>query len=411
MRTAVVVLGDLGRSPRMQYHALTAAVNGADVDLVGLEGAPVQAALTAEPRLRSHRIPDGGFAKRTTGGPARFVALSAARAVIQSARLSAMLFRLPKPDVILVQNPPAVPTLSVAWTVARLRGAKLVVDWHNLSHTILAVRLGNDHRAVRSLARSERRWARRADAHMTVSAAFAEWLRREWGINATVLYDRPPSFFAKPDLALCSELWNRLARELALGGRRIPLVVCPTSWTPDEDFDLLLEALERTERKLVDTQTTEGPALAVLMTGRGMLRQEFERRLERRRLKRVAVRTVWLEPPDYPVLVGMADAGLCLHQSSSGLDLPMKVADFRGANIPVCAYDYAPVLGEVLRTGKEGVTFHEPGELSAILMALATADLTRVPQFAAARVWLAANPAERWEPQWNEKALPLLAVV
>jgi beta-1,4-mannosyltransferase len=412
MRTAVVVIGDLGRSPRMQYHALAAAVNGADVDLIGLEGAPVHAALTAEPRLHSHRLSDSAFSSRTKRGARRFVVLSAARAALQSARLFAALMRVPKPDVILVQNPPAVPTLSVAWTVAKLRRAKLVIDWHNLSHTILAVRLGSDHRAVRALARSEARWARRAHAHLTVSNAMAEWLRREWAINATVVYDRPPAFFAKPALAAAAELWQRLARDLDLGPRRIPLVVCPTSWTPDEDFDLLLEALERTERKLIELRSsTDAPDVAVLMTGRGALRPEFEKRLARRNLRHLAVRTVWLEPGDYPVLVGIADAGLCLHQSSSGLDLPMKLSDFRGANVPVCVYDYAPVVNEIVTPGHEGVLFRDPGELSVLLVALATADLAKIPKFAAARVWLAANPAPRWEPQWNEKARPVLTVV
>ena len=128
--------------------------------------------------------------------------------------------------------PPSAPTLWAAWTAARLRGAKLVIDWHNLSHAILAVTLGDDHRAVGALRRSERRWGRRADAHLAVSAALAEWLRREWGVRATVLYDRPPAAFAKPSLDAANELWQRLARDLNLGPRRVPLVVGPSSWTP-----------------------------------------------------------------------------------------------------------------------------------------------------------------------------------
>jgi beta-1,4-mannosyltransferase len=403
MRTAVVVLGDLGRSPRMQYHALALAVNAGDVDLIGLEGAPLHAALTAEPRLHSHRLSDGSFRSRAAGGRRRFVWMSAARAALQGSRLLKTLWRVPTPDVILIQNPPAAPTMAAAWLAARMRGARLIIDWHNLSYSVLAVPLGEHHRAVRSLMRAERRWGRRADAHLAVSQTMAEWLKRQWNIQATVLYDRPTRFFAKPSLDAANELWQRLARELNLGSRRLPLVVCPTSWTPDEDFDLLLEALERTDRTLTAERGKQGatPDLALLLTGRGALRDEVAKRITRRDFKHVAVRTMWLEPADYPVLVGMADAGLCLHQSSSGLDLPMKLADFRGAGVPACAYDYAPVLREVLTPGHEGVVFRDPGELTTVLLALARADLTTVPAFASARAWLTANPVERWEEQWS----------
>jgi len=393
----------------MQYHALALAVNAGDVDLVGLEGAPLHAALTAEPRLHSHRLSDSRFKSRAAGGRSRFVWMSAARATLQAGSLLKTLLRLPKPDVILVQNPPAAPTLAVAWAAARIRGARLIIDWHNLSHSILAVPLGEHHRAVRSLMRVERRWGRRADAHLAVSQTLAEWLKRQWNIQATVLYDRPTAFFAKPSLDAANELWQRLARELNLGSRRVPLVVCPTSWTPDEDFDLLLEALERTDRTLTAERGKDTAAdLAVLLTGRGALRDDVSKRISRREFKHVAVRTVWLEPADYPVLVGMADAGLCLHRSSSGLDLPMKLADFRGAGVPACAYDYAPVLSEVLTPGREGVTFRDPGELTTVLLALAHADLTSVPAFASARAWLTAHPIERWEEQWTRVAGPVL---
>jgi beta-1,4-mannosyltransferase len=395
----------------MQYHAVALAVNEGEVELVGLEGAPVHAALTAEPRIRSHRLSDRLFTSRAARGRTRFIWMSVARASLQAMRLLSSLLRLPKPDVILVQNPPAIPTLAAAWTAARLRRARLIIDWHNLSHTMLAVRLGERHRAVRAMRRSERRWAGRADGHLAVSQALADWLRREWHLEATVVYDRPTAFFAKPSLDAANELWQRLARDLSLGPRRIPVVVCPTSWTIDEDFDLLLEALERAERslagKLVKGEAAT-PDLAVLLTGRGDKRSDFEKRLARRDFKRIAVRTAWLEPGDYPTLVGMADAGLCLHQSSSGLDLPMKVADFRGAGVPVCAFDYGPVLTEVLRPGHEGVTFNEPGELATLFVALATADLSAVPKLAAARTWLAANAPERWQHHWDDRARGVL---
>src|SRR5579859_3315603 len=34
----VLVLGDIGRSPRMQYHALSIAKNGGRVDVIGYQG-------------------------------------------------------------------------------------------------------------------------------------------------------------------------------------------------------------------------------------------------------------------------------------------------------------------------------------------------------------------------------------
>jgi len=37
-RVAVLVLGDVGRSPRMQNHAVSLATAGWDVDLIGFRG-------------------------------------------------------------------------------------------------------------------------------------------------------------------------------------------------------------------------------------------------------------------------------------------------------------------------------------------------------------------------------------
>ena len=406
MRTAVIVLGDLGRSPRMQYHAVSLAAAGSEVDVIGLEGSPPVPALAGNPHIRCHRLPDRSFTSRSKGGVRRYVWASAFRALGQAARLFGTLMRIPRPDLILVQNPPAFPTLFVGWLASRIRGARFVIDWHNLSHTITAVKVGEHHRAVKAVARSERRWARRAHAHLAVSQALAKWLAREYRVTPTVVYDRPAAVFDTPAPASASALWDTLAAEHQLGAARLPIVVSPTSWTPDEDFDLLLEALERAERQLMK-EPRPTPALAVFLTGRGPLREGFEQRAARRQFKAIAVKTVWLEPADYPTLIGMADLGLCLHQSSSGLDLPMKLADLRGAGVPVATYDYAPVLGEVMTTGHEGVTFRDPGDLANLFIGVATRSSADTA-LSKSRSWLAQHPAERWDAQWDASARHVL---
>ena len=56
MRAAVVVAGDLGRSPRMQYHAHALAASGVDVSVIGYQGAPLPKFLTDNPRISIHRF-------------------------------------------------------------------------------------------------------------------------------------------------------------------------------------------------------------------------------------------------------------------------------------------------------------------------------------------------------------------
>jgi beta-1,4-mannosyltransferase len=408
MRTAVIVIGDLGRSPRMQYHAASLAAAGGDVDLIGLEGAALMPVLGSDPRVRVHRLPDRAFAGRSSGGVRRFVYGSLARGIGQGVTLFSTLMRIAKPDAILVQNPPAFPSLFVAWLASRLRGARFVIDWHNLSHTIVAVKVGEHHRAVKALARSERRWARRANAHLTVSKALAGWLAREYKVKAAVVYDRPAAAFTRTGGEDAELLWKKISKDAGLGAARPPIVVCPTSWSPDEDFDLLLEALERTERHLTRAGEVTAPQLAVFLTGRGPLRQTFEARAARRNFKAVAVNTIWLEPEDYPKLIGMADLGLCLHQSSSGLDLPMKLADLRGSGVPAAVYDYAPVLGEVMTPGQEGVAFRDPGDLANLLIGVANRTSLPDAPLEKSRAWLAAHAPERWDTQWESAARPVL---
>src|SRR6516225_1684625 len=159
MRAAVVALADLGRSARMRYHARALAGQGVDVDLVGFEGTPLPQAITDDPRIKVHRLNPATL--RLTGGfrGATYVVAG----LLDSARLSFRLWRLlrtlPRPDLVLVQNPPHFPTVAVAWFSLHRRGVRFVIDWHNLGYTMLRLHLGRWNPAVRFA-----RWFERRDA-------------------------------------------------------------------------------------------------------------------------------------------------------------------------------------------------------------------------------------------------------
>lgn len=154
---------------------------------------------------------------------------------------------------------------------------------------------------------------------------------------------------------------------------RPALLVSSTSWTPDEDFGLLLQALEMYEvkaRKWNASADPESrlPKVLMVVTGKGPDRDKYMRQVGKLQAEWEWVRCIsmWLEPENYPLLLGMledfgkftqnltlflgrrapdivgsADLGISLHSSSSAFDLPMKVVDMFGCGLPVCALDFA----------------------------------------------------------------------
>jgi beta-1,4-mannosyltransferase len=328
------------------------------------------------------------------------------RAVAQALRLVWMFATaLRKADVILVQNPPAIPTLLVTLLAARLSDARLVVDWHNLSWAVLALGIGAHHPLVALARWYEGVLGRRADAHLCVSGALAAELGR-WGMTpVAIVRDRPDARFAPLDAATRRTARRRLTDMLGLGAREPAIVVSPTSWTRDEDFDLLLEAVQRCEALVAGRGF---PDVLVLLTGRGARRAGFEARAAALPAGRFHVRTAWLEPDDYPSVLAAADLGLCLHRSASGLDLPMKIADMHGAGLPVCALDYGPCLDEMLRHDDTGLRFTDAETLARQWLDL----LATFPDVTPALDRLRANVAKArgatWREGWEAEAREIL---
>ena len=387
----------------MQYHAEALAAHQVDVDVVACGGSAVHADLRIHPRITCHLLPPA----RERSLP-RGLLLPAAiwKAVVQALWLVWMFVAvLRKPDVILVQNPPAIPTLLVVLTAARLRGARLVVDWHNLAWAVLGLGIGARHPAVTLARWYEGVLGRRADAHLCVSGALASELAR-WGMRpVAVLRDRPAGRFAPLAPAARAVVRRRLLDTLGLTDRAPAIVVSPTSWTRDEDFDLLLQAVRRCEA------LTEGrafPDVLVLLTGRGGRRAEFERQAAALPGRRVHVRTTWLEPDEYPRVVAAADLGLCLHRSASGLDLPMKIADMHGAGLPVCALDYGPCLDEMLRHDDTGLRFADAERLARQWVVLLAGFPDTTPDLDRLRANVEQARGTTWRTGWEAEAREIL---
>ena len=139
----------------------------------------------------------------------------------------------------------------------------------------------------------------------------------------------------------------------------------------------------------------DGPRVALIATGLGPLQADFARAAAALAGGPVEIRTAWVPAAEYPALLVRADAGLCLHRSSSGLDLPMKLADFRGAGRKALVLDYGPVLAEVFRPESDGWTFRNDAEFASALR-----DLARKGP---AERLAAAAAGDTWEEEWDRR--------
>ncbi|RKP09362.1 hypothetical protein THASP1DRAFT_28837 [Thamnocephalis sphaerospora] len=448
-RVLLVVLGDLGHSPRMQYHARSLASHGYTVDMVGYAGAKPLQELVASPQVHIHylatppRLPPGA-------PKALFLAYAPFKVLFQLVLLTyKMLFAVSRPRFILIQNPPAIPVLAVARLTALMRGAKLIIDWHNFGYTILGLNLGLGHPVVRIAEWYERVFGGSAYAHFCVTNAMAEKLRKEWQIRQVgpifTLYDRAPKDFHRLDINEMHAFTKRVRlEELFLNGDsadtadptwqsstigdtaswtllteqpsddampqersdRPALLVSATSWTADEDFSILLDAMIRYDAAA--QANTSLPALALVITGKGPLKEHYEGLIRSLTLKRVRIATAWLAIEDYPLLLGAADLGVSLHASSSGLDLPMKVVDMFGCGLPVCALSFQ-CINELVQPNATGMLFDDASQLTSHFQALLSDFSGERATLHRLRHNVTAAHQYRWAENWDTIALPLFA--
>ncbi|VDM40247.1 unnamed protein product [Toxocara canis] len=509
----LVVLGDIGRSPRMCYHAKSLADKNYRVQIVGYADTIPHPTISQHPNIRL-------IALRPP--PASLNNLRPAFGLILkflwtlSTLLFALFFRIDWPLLIVMQNPPGVPCMLACWIAARIRRAQFVIDWHNYTYSILREKYGLEglrtkriataavvtiadegtagaaglnvagsgdvrsrrmtkgERAVQvanATANKKKRniekkkkismlqrfveqayywegyFGRHADLNLCVTHAMREDMRDAWGVHSATLYDRPPAWkfkklndeerhvlflklaqfggefkpFAWEDSkgALADEDITEVTRFSFRDGDGVArlredrpfLLLSSTSWTEDEDFGLLLDALREFDSiarlSTKSNPQTRLPHLLCVITGRGPLRSHYIGRIEHMQMQHVEIITPWLEPDDYPRLLGAADVGVSLHTSTSGLDLPMKVVDMFGCRLPVIAKRFA-CIGELVNEGHNGRLFDNCHELWQIIKSLSCGFPAYSTQLRSLAANLESDPLISWDKNWDACVWPLI---
>ncbi|KFQ55484.1 Chitobiosyldiphosphodolichol beta-mannosyltransferase, partial [Nestor notabilis] len=353
------------------------------------------------------------------------------KVIVQAVQLLYTMLKIDQPSYILLQNPPGLPAIAVAWLACLFWRSKLIIDWHNYGYTVMSLSHGRNHPLVQIAKWYEKLFGRLSDYNLCVTNAMKEDLWVNCNIKAVTLYDKPAAYFKETPLELQHRLYMKLAEayepfksryvwngeksaftevdgsngHVRKSQARPALLISSTSWTEDEDFSVLLKALEGYEQYI--NEGVKLPPLVCVITGKGPLKDYYNGLINKLHFKHIQICTPWLEAEDYPLLLGSADLGVCLHKSSSGLDLPMKVVDMFGCCLPVCAIHFE-CLHELVKHDENGLIFRDSDELAEQLKMLFLEFPTLEGKLHSFRKNLRACKQLRWDESWDQTVLPLL---
>ena len=400
----VAVLGDLGRSPRMQFQALALAKNGWKVSLLGYRGEKLLDSVSAHQNINVVYMSPVAltYLPYFLAGPLRLLILAG--------KFSwALFFRVRGWQTILIQSPPALPTMPVVWLSTKLLSVNSrrlwVIDWHNLGFMRFAERVGEHSFMQRTYRALEFWFGKRANGHLVVSESMKRYLTEATGIeNIHVVYDRPLeeqiNSFADQSK---EELVRRIAPEFHGGQGKYAVAVSSTSWSDDEDPEILLNVGKRLDG-MWESSSFIYDRLLIIITGKGPNKELFEKMIRDENLSKVTFMTSWLSTEDYRALLALSDFGVCLHTSASGIDLPMKLADMLGANLKVACFNYGPTLQERFVEGQNGQYFTSEDSLFELIHDFVSRNDSKLRGINFPN---GTDQTESWESGWKREALPL----
>ena len=292
-----------------------------------------------------------------------------------------------------------------------------MIDWHNFGYSILALKLGTGHPLVRISALYEKVFSRAAVHHLTVTNAMAEVMKKNYNVTAQTLHDRPAAIFRPINVQERTEFLSRLPETAAYAQDLSPsskspwkLIVSSTSWTADEDFSLLLDALST--YSAIAVSKTNLPRILAIITGKGPQREHYLSKIktmnQEKKLLNVVIQTAWLTPTDYATLLAAADLGVSLHTSSSGVDLPMKVVDMFGTGLPVLGWGEFAAWPELVKEDVNGKGFASSRQLAEQLIELFGSEKSILPTLKKGAIVESEN---RWDDEWDRVGAKLFRLV
>ncbi|CAG9333818.1 unnamed protein product [Blepharisma stoltei] len=342
----VIVLGDIGRSPRMMNHARSLIATDYIVHMIGYNETKLPNDLINNEKLKIYSLTSSILNKIKSMPRYLFLLYALLRIIIESFQLLLVILTIKNAKFILIQNPPSIPTIFLALLGSWLKNIPLCIDWHNYGFSLLQI-AKKSSKIVKIAYAYEKVLGKFSDGNFCVSNRMKKHLEETMGIKSTTLYDKP-----RRNLAESSK---NMRDELNLRGF---LIVSSTSFTEDEDFSIVISALDKLETVLTETEY-----ITLVITGKGPLKDYYKNLISQKTWKKSKVIFAWLEAEDYPTLLKQADLGVCLHISSSGYDLPMKVVDMHAAALPALAF-YYDTIEELVISGRNGDTFKNSQDLA-----------------------------------------------
>ncbi|KAL3315339.1 mannosyltransferase [Cichlidogyrus casuarinus] len=403
----VVVLGDVSRSPRICSHAIELSRDGWNTTILGYNA---RSASSLPNDIRRKNIYDFGSIFGVI--PIKILAFIF-KFIFMFFSLFLTLLSNKNADLIVAQNPPSVPLFLVLVILSHMSRARFLIDWHNYGYTILNNGSQNLSIMARFYKLLEIRIARhfmsdpKRFMHICVSKSLAADIMQQMHVNATVYPELKDEGGSLRRTAF-TEITTSTGMKARWRQDRPFLLMSSCSWTPDDDMSSLLSALLLYDASAAEKQL---PKLFCMITGKGPCKAEFERKLRETTLSHVHIVLPWLEASDYPKLLGCSDLGVCLHKSTSNLDLPMKVVDLFGCGVPVLALNYH-ALAELVSDKQTGCLFEGEDaaqQLANHLMRLASAAGQKELDTYRQNVVKMRNQAfYNWANEWTEKVAPLL---